>query len=148
MATTLENIQTDIKTAMKAKEKERLLTLRMFSAAIKNKQIELKERDKASEKIIIQVLKSEIKKRKDAAEIYRRGERVELAEKEETEIKILEKYLPEQMSEADIKIIIEKIVTDAGENPDFGQIMGASMAKTKGQADGNVVSKIVEEILN
>ncbi len=148
MDTTIEKIQADIKVAMKARDKAKLLVLRMLTSAIKNKQIELKNRDEVSAELIIQVLKSEIKKRRDAAETYRQGERAELAKKEEMEIKILEEYLPEQMSQAEIKEIVKQIVgTEQCSVQNFGAIMGQAMAKTKGQADGTVVSQIVKEML-
>ncbi len=146
MAVTIEKIQADVKIAMKARDKDGLLVLRMLTSAIKNKQIEIKNREEVSEELIVQVLKSEIKKRRDAAEAYRTGERAELAEKEEAEIKILEEYLPEQMSQAEIKEIVEAVITEAGDKTNFGQVMGQVMAKTKGQADGTVVSQLVKKI--
>ena len=148
MAITIEQIKDDIKNAMKARDEAKLLVLRMLTSAIKNKQIELKNREEVSEELIIQTVKSEIKKRRDAAETYRQGERAELAEKEETEIKILEEYLPEQMDEVKIKKIIKEVIASIGDGANFGQVMGQAMARTKGQADGIVVSKIVKEVLS
>ena len=137
---------------MKARDEARLLALRMLISAIRNKQIEIKKRDEAGEELIIQVVQSEIKKRRDAAEAYCQGGREELAEREEAEIKILEKYLPEQMSEAEIREIAKEIAEArraASDNsqPNFGAIMGQVMGRCKGKADGTTVSRIVKEIL-
>jgi uncharacterized protein YqeY len=147
MVITLEKIQADLKSAMKAHDEVRLMVVRMLVSAIRNKQIEVKQRDEASEELIVGVIKSEIKKRRDAAETYRQGQRPELAEKEESEIKVLEDYLPEQMSEDEIRLTVEAVIAEAGDKANFGQIMGQVMGRTKNQADGTVVSRIVKDIL-
>lgn len=143
-------INQDLKQAMIGKKELELSVLRMLISALKNKQIELKNREDMSDEQVIEVVKSEVKKRKDSIEAYKAGDRNDLVEKEEAEIKILEKYMPEQMSEAEVEKIVAEVVAGM-ENPSpavFGQVMGQVMAKVKGQADGAVVSTAVKKILN
>ena len=118
---------------------------------MKNKKISLGSGGKGdlSEEQIIEVVSGEVKKRKDSIVFYEEGGRKELAEKEQEEIKILEKYLPEQMSEEELEKEIKKIISSLGEvsAKDFGRVMGAIMPKFKGKADGNAVTAIVKKIL-
>lgn len=139
----------EIKTAMKAKDQERLSVLRMLNAALKNKKIELGNKEELGEEDAVAVLKSEIKKRKDSIESYKAGNRQDLVDKEEAEIKVLEEFMPEQMSEDDVRAVVQVVVDELKPNgpQDFGKVMGASMAKLKNQADGQVVSKAVKELL-
>lgn len=144
----IEQVNDDLKAAMKAREALRLSTLRMFSAALKNKQIELKA-DKIKNGQAVQVLKNEIKKRQDAITAYRAGQREELAQKENEEMEILKGYLPAQLDEASIEAKAREVVSGLGDvgSGDFGRVMGAVMARVKGQADGNMVSRIVKRVL-
>ena len=87
------------------------------------------------------------KKRRDAAQMYKDGGNEEAAEKELSEAAIIDAYLPEQMSEADIAAIVDDVIAGMDE-PNMGQVMGQVMGRCKGEADGNVVSKIVREKLN
>ena len=95
------------------------------------------------------VLKSEVKKRRDSITAYTEGNRKDLADHEKKEIEILDKYLPEVMSEEDVEKIVKDVISEQGEATmaDFGKIMGLAMGKTKGQADGNVVSSMVKKLL-
>ncbi|MCK5357549.1 MAG: GatB/YqeY domain-containing protein, partial [Elusimicrobiales bacterium] len=98
----------------------------------------------------IQIIKSEIKKRKDSITAYTEGGRTDLAKKEEAELETLSKYMPEQMSEEAVNEVVKKIVSgldDAGPT-DFGRVMGQAMKELKGQADGTVVSEAVKKALN
>lgn len=151
MATLSEQINEDLKTAMRAKQVEKISTLRMLISAIRNKEISLRAGEKVAleDDKIIEVIKSEIKKRKDSAEAYEQGGRSELAEKEKTEIEILNKYLPEQMSEEEVERIAAATIAEFGEvtMKDFGKIMGEVMKKAKGKADGNMASAAVKKIL-
>ncbi len=146
-----EEILSDLKQAMIAKQELKLSVLRMLSAALKNKKISLGSggNDDLSEEQIIEVISSEVKKRKDSIVFYKKGGRKELAEKEKEEIKILEKYLPEQMSEEKLEKEIKEIISSLGEvsAKDFGRVMGAVMPKFKGKADGSAVTAIVKKIL-
>lgn len=134
--------------ALKNKDKLTSSVLRMLLADIKNLSIEKKE--DLSDEEVQAAIKSAVKKRKDSIESYQAGGRDELAKKEEDEMKILEGYLPEQMSEEKIVKIVKEVIDSMGEvsQADFGKVMGAAMGKLKGQADGNLVSKVVKENLS
>ncbi len=139
-------ITDDLKRAMKVKDELSLSVLRMLSSAIKNKEIVLREKNaELKSEGIIDVVKSEIKKRKDSVSAYEAGGRSDLAEKEKNEIKILEKYLPEQLSDEEIEKTVKEIV--ASGNTDFGKVMGQAMGKLKGKADGSKVGEIVKKVL-
>jgi len=147
----LQQINDDIKQSMRNKDSETLSVLRMLVSAINNEAIVLKKKDEGLNKEEeLKILKREAKKRKDSIEQYNAGGREELAEKEKKELEILNKYLPEEMSEDEVRKIVEEVVAGMDEvlPSQFGQVMGQVMAKTKGQADGGVVSKVVKETLN
>ena len=145
-------INQDFLTAFKNKQATVVSVLRMLKAALTNKEIEKKmpKGQNLPDEEVVAVIKSEIKKRKDSIEAYGAGQRADLIEKEEAELKILEKYLPEQMSEEEIKkIVLETISEIKPAGPaDFGKVMGQVVKKTKNQADGQIVSRIVKEELN
>ena len=147
MVKLLEKINQDLVLAMKSKDALTTSTLRLLIAATRNKEITLREAGKAelTDEQIIEVVGSEIKKRKDAIEAYVQGGRQELADKEANEIKILQKYLPEQMSDEELKKIIKEIIASGADN--FGKIMGQAMAKVKGKADGAKVGEMVKKLL-
>ena len=132
---------------MMAKDAETLSTLRMLIAAARNKEITLRKDGQAelTDEQIIEVVASEIKKRKDSVEAYTAGGRQELADKESAEIKILEKYLPEQMSDSELEKVVKEVI--AGGATDFGRAMGQVMGKVKGKADGNKVGEMVKKLL-
>ncbi len=143
-----QQIITDITDAMKAKDELKLSVLRMLKAAIMN--YEVSGADKvADDDTVIKLIKSGIKQRKDASEGFKKGGNEEAAQKELNEIKILEKYMPEQMSEDEVKKNVQETIDQLSAGPsDFGKVMGMAMGKTKGLADGNVVSGMVKELLN
>lgn len=160
-----EKIQQDLKTALKEKKELELSVLRMLNNAIlikekikryqKSKQNpKLKEKDlekesNLDEQEIIEVISSEIKKRKEAIFLFEKGKREDLLEKEKKELEILERYLPEQLSEEEIKDLVQKTIEKIGakEIKDMGKVMKELMPKIKGKADASLVSKIVKEIL-
>lgn len=146
-----EKINQDFLTAFKAKQDTEVSVLRMLKASLTNKEIEKKlpKGDKLSDDDILAVIKSEIKKRKDSSLSYSQAGRNDLSEQEDKEVVILDKYLPEQMSEDEVKNIIVQVIKETGASgpADFGKVMGAVMVKTKNQADGQIVSKIVKEEL-
>lgn len=152
MSAAENKIKDDLKQAMIAKNAEIVSVLRMLISALRNKEITLRKGEAAelTDDQVMEVVKSEIKKRKDAAETYRTGNRPELAEKEESEVKILEKYLPEQMSDEDLEKIVREVIAGMGAvtQADFGKVMGQVMAKAKGMADGNKVSAMVKKVLS
>lgn len=156
-------IQEDLKKGMKEKNELAVSVLRLVLAAVLNKEKEkryrlskagAKEEDLAKEseltdEEIIEVISSEGKKRKEAILEYEKGKRQDLAEKEKKELEILKKYLPEQISEEEIKKIAEEAVKKVGakEPKDMGRVMAELMPKVKGKADGGSVSKIVKDLL-
>ena len=141
----LNQIESDYQQALKARNHNVVNTLRMVLAALKNEVINKKA--ELSDEEIVKVLKSEIKKRNEAFTEYEKADRMELANKEKEELLILEKYLPEQLGEEEIKKIVDEAVAELGEDANFGQIMGKVMPKLQGQADGNLVKQIVEQAM-
>lgn len=150
-----EKIQKDLNEALKSKEELKTSVLRLLSAVILNKEKEkrykLKKEEDAplTDEEILEVVSSEVKKRKEAAELYEKGARPELAEKEKKEIEILKGYLPEQLSTEELTKLTKEAIEKVGakEFKDMGKIMGVLMPQIKGRADGNAVSQIVKELL-
>lgn len=138
----LDKIKDDMKVAMKAKEQATLSTLRMLLAKAKDTRIE-KGEDLTDEEMV-SVVQSCIKSRRQSVEMFEQGARPELVEKEQNEIKILEQYLPQQMTEAEIEGLVDQAIADTGASTkrDMGKVMGAIMGKYKGQVDGKVVQQI------
>ena len=137
--------------AYKNKEEMRVSVLRLLKSALANKMIEKKMAKDAilADDEVIAVIKSEMKKRQDSVESYKQGGREDLADKEAREAEILSEFLPEQMSEDQVREIVKAVIAELGATAgDFGKVMGAAMAKTKGQSDGTVVSKLVKEELS
>lgn len=142
-----EQIDADLKAAMIAKDQTTLDTLRMLRARIKNEEI-AKGKDSTDEDII-SILGSEVKKRKDSVTAYTQGNRPELAEKEQSEITVLQKYLPAQLSEQEVtQIITEALAGQTFQASEFGKAMALVMPKLKGKADGFLISKILKEKLS
>lgn len=158
-----EKIDQDFKDAFKTKQEARTSTLRLLLASIKNKELEKRTKLSKSEPLeklgelsrledeeIIQVVSSELKKRKDSIEQYQKAERQELVKKEQKEIGVLSDYMPEQMGEEEILKLVKEAIQKTGASgmADLGKVMGALMPQVKGKADGNLVNKIVREELN
>ena len=133
----------DIKQAMRSGEKSRLTTLRMASAAVKQREVD--ERIEADDSVVLGVIEKMIKQRRESAEQYRAGNRPELAETEEAEIEILEPYLPEALSEAEINDQIDEAIAATG--ADGMQAMGAVMARLKPQLQGRADMKTVSGLV-
>jgi len=157
-----EKIEQDFKEAFKAKEEARVSVLRLLLAAIKNRELEkrtklsksepaekLSELSKLTDEEIISVLSGEVKKRKEAIDQYKQGGREELAQKEKIEMEILAAYLPEQMTEEEIKKLAKEAIEKVGASgvSDLGKVMKVLMPLVKGKTDGNLVNKIVKEEL-
>ena len=143
-------ISTDLKLAMKNKDVLKVSVLRMLIAAFNNEAINLMKKDEGlSDEEAIKVLKKEAKKRKDSIEQFTAGNRPELAAKEEAELAVIQKYLPAEMSEEDLKKIVTEVIAEMGEvsSSQFGLVMKNVMAKTAGKADGGMASKVVKEVL-
>lgn len=140
-----EDIQRDLVAAMKAKAEAELSVLRMLRAAVKNKEIDLRKEVLADEEIV-GIVRTMTKQQHEAIEQFRAGGRADLVEKAEGEIRILEKYLPAQMSEEEVrKVVVAKAAGASAK--DYGRVMGEVMKELKGKADGAVVGKILKEIL-
>ncbi len=143
--TFLERINQDITAAMKAKEAERLSTLRMVKTALKNKEID--KMAALTDDEALKILQSLVKQRRDSVEQYTQGGRPELAAKEAAEIKMIEAYLPAALDEAAIAGIVEATIAELGATSakEMGQVMKAVMVKLAGQTvDGKVVSQLVK----
>jgi len=135
---------------MKAGQEFEVGVFRFLLASLHNKEIEKKGKgleSTLSDDEAIEVLSREAKKRKEAIEAYEKGNRTDLAQKETKELEIIEKYLPEQLSEEEIEKIITAAIkkTGAVTVKDFGKVMGEAMKELKGKADASLVSKIVRK---
>jgi len=146
-----QQIENDLKDALKSGEKERAGVLRFLISYLKNYQIEIKAKDKEflEDSDALAVVRRQIKQRKESIAEYEKGNRPELAEKEKKELAILESYAPAQMDEGKIREIVKakKEVLGITDKLGFGKLMGAVMQETKGQAEGDAVKKVVEEEL-
>ena len=135
------------RSALKNHEPETLMTLRMFLASVKNREIEKQAKgEEVSEDDVMAVLKSEVKKRRDAINEFQKGGRQELADKEAREMAILEKYLPAEISDEEIEKILQPLVAGASA-ADFGRVMSAAMKAVAGRASGDRVSAMVKKLL-
>ena len=143
-----EKLQQDIKDALKAGDSKKRMVLGMVLSAIKNKEIE--KMGELSDDDVIAVISTEIKKRKDSVEQFEKGGRPELAEGEKQEAEMLMAYMPEQMSEEDVRNEVKKTISQTGakDMKEMGKHIGAVMAKVKGKADGTMVSRMVKEELS
>ena len=142
------DIQNDMKTAMRAGDKERLGTIRMVLAAIKQREVDTRE--DVSDTDVLQLLEKMVKQRRESAEQYRSGERPELAEREEREIEFIRVYLPEPLSDEDLQALIAEAIATAGATSmkDMGKVMGLVKAQAQGRADMGKVSAAVKERLS
>ncbi|WP_368252072.1 GatB/YqeY domain-containing protein [Enterococcus sp. 2201sp1_2201st1_B8_2201SCRN_220225] len=145
--TLLSTLNADMKTAMKAKDKERLAVIRMLKASLQNEEIKVGHELNADEELTI--LSREMKQRRDSLAEFEKAGREDLSEKVKIEIAIVEKYLPAQLSDEEIRQIVAQAIADtnATSPSEFGKVMGAVMPKVKGKADGNQVNAIVKELL-
>jgi uncharacterized protein len=137
--TVLEQVQHDVKDAMKAREKERVHALRLIAS-----ELQKAEKDQSGDEV--QVLQRERKRRLEAAEAYRDGGRDEQAESEEREAEIIASYMPEQLSDEQLEAIVGDAVAETGASSpqEMGRVMALVMPKVKGQADGKRVSAAVK----
>lgn len=144
-----EQIKQDLIGAMKSGDSVSLAVLRMTQSAIKKAEIDVLKAD-ATDEDVVKVVGKEIKMRKDSVVQYEQAGRPELAEKEKAEIAVLEKYLPEQMGEEEVRKIVETAITQTGAQSaqDMGKVMAAVMPKVAGKADGAIISRIVKDLLS
>ena len=144
-----EQIPEDIKTALRNKSTLELSVLRMLQSALKNKEID-KNKEELTDDDVISVVGAEIKKRRDAVNEFEKVNRQDAADQEKAEIEVLMKYMPQQMSEDEIRSLVNKTVEETGAESmkDIGILMKVLMPQVKGKADGSVVNRIVREILD
>lgn len=137
----------DMKTAMRAKDQVSLSTIRLINAAIK--QFEVDERTEADDAKVISILTKMVKQRKDSAKIYTEADRQDLADKENVEIEILNRYLPQMMSAEEIKTVVEAAIAETGASgmADMGKVMGVLKTRLAGKADMGEVNKVLKAAL-
>ena len=145
--TTTERIRADLTASMKARDTERTMTLRMIQAALQNEQIA--KGSEFGEEDAIAVLGRAAKQRNEAIEQYEKAGRQDLADKEAREREIITAYLPAQLSDAEIEVIVKESIAllGADSRKDTGRVIGAVMGKYKGQVDGKVVQAIAGKLL-
>jgi len=143
-----EKLLLNMKEAMKSKDSVKLGTVRGVISAVKNQEIDLKK--ELSEEEILTIVSREVKKRKEAAVLYEKGNRPELKDKEIQEMKILQAYLPEQVSEKDLRRRIQEVIAETGAEgmKDFGKIMKTLVPEYKGKADNSLIKELANEYLN
>ena len=143
-----ERITEDMKAAMRASEKERLLTIRMVQAAIKQREVD--ERVVLDDAQVIAVLEKMVKQRRESIAAFEQGGRADLAEKEKSEIALLQVYLPTQLSATEVDALIKEAIATTGATSmkDMGKVMGAVKAQAAGRADMGAVSASIKAALS
>jgi uncharacterized protein YqeY len=147
MGEVADTLSTQIKEAMKSGDRTRLATLRMLSASVKNREVEVGH--ELTEEEFVEVVGREVKRRKEAAEAYKGAGRPELEERERDEQTILETYLPEQLSEEEVSKVVDEAIaaTGASDPKEVGKVMAHVMLKHKGRVDGSTVNRLARERL-
>ncbi|MFP4497516.1 MAG: GatB/YqeY domain-containing protein [Vulcanimicrobiota bacterium] len=142
-----EQLLNDMKTAMKEKDKVKLAVIRMLRSSIKNMEIDRKS--EFDDDQVLEVIQKEIKKRKESIDGFKKGDRQDLVDKEEAEMKILYDYLPSQASDEEVKAVVKEIVDSLpdGARINMGMIMPRALEKLKGRADGKRISFFAKEFL-
>lgn len=144
----VEKIDSDLKKAMKDKDQNRLSALRMLKADIESLSIQ-KKRGELKDEDIIKLIRGRIRKHKDSIEQFEKGARGDLVENEKGQLGVLERYIPEQLSQQELEKMAKEAVSETGASSkaDMGKVMKAVMEKAKGRADGKAVSQIVASLL-
>jgi len=142
-----EQIRADLTESMKARTAERTSTLRMLQAAVKNEQISAGH--ELSDEEAMAVIRKGIKQRQDSVEQYTKGNRPELASKEQAEIEILKSYMPAELSESELESGLREIIASTGaqSKKDMGKVMKEATARYKGRAEGKKIQEIVSRLL-
>lgn len=143
-----ERLQQEIKSAMLAKDSERLNALRMLKSAVGYAQIE-KKTDALSDPDFMAVVQREVKKRRDAAEQYTAGGRPDLAAKENAEVAVLQSFLPQPLTPEELESLVRAVIQELGatDKKQMGAVMKAVQAKAAGRADGKAISTVVARLL-
>ncbi len=144
----LERLNFDMKQAMKNKEKDKLGVIRMIKAAIQNESI--KAGHDLSQEEELTVLSREVKQRKDSLHEFEKADREDLVEKIRTELKYVELYMPQQLSEEEVSEIVKQAIAEVGASSkaEMGKVMSVIMPKVKGKADGSLINKLVQQHLS
>ena len=142
-----DQLTQDMKTAMKQKEQIRLSIIRLVRSAIKNREIELGK--ELEDDDVLKVIATLIKQHKDSIEQFEKGGRIDLVEKEQAELDILETYLPKQLTEAELSALVQETIRELGATSakEIGKVMKALMPKIQGRADGKLVNQLVKDQL-
>ena len=142
-----DTIQSDMYAAMKSGDKHKTGTLRVALSTLKDKKIE--KREDLTDVEAIKIIQNLVKQRKEAADIYKENGRNDLMENENAELKILNAYLPQMMSEDDLRTLVKKVVEDIGASnlSDIGKVMPEVMKQSAGKADGKMAQSIVRDLL-
>ncbi len=143
-----EQLSQDLISAMKSKDAEKVSTLRLLISAIKYKEVDKKS--ELSDPEVIEVISKQVKTHKESIEAFKAGNRPDLVAKEESELKLLQSYLPAQMGDGEVRDLVTKKLEELrnqGQTVDFGTLMKSSMADLKGKVDGSLVKRVVEECL-
>jgi len=148
----IDRLNEDLKAAMRAKDKVRLRTLRSLRSALKNKEID--QRQEGAETVLseqdqLAVLRKQANQRKDSIEQYEEAGREDLVQKEREELAVLEEYMPEQMSDDELRDRLQAIIDDVGASSmgDMGPVMGRAMSELRGRVDGSRVQEMVQQLL-
>lgn len=143
-----DQINEDMKAALRAKETVKLGALRMLRAQLKDHQIELGR--ELTDEDVISVLTNAAKKRKESIEMYEKSDRTDLLENEKKELEVISAYLPKQLDASEIEDIVSGIIAEVGASSvqDIGKVMGPAMKQLKGRADGKLVQEIVRKKLS
>lgn len=144
----LDTLNSDLVAAMKSKDKEKLAVLRMLKTALTNERIKLGHDLTSADEI--NVLSSQVKQRREAVTEFRQAGRDDLADQNEAEIKVIETYLPKQLSVDEINALVDEVIKNVGatSKADFGKVMKTLMPQVKGKADGSLVKQVVQSKLN
>lgn len=144
-----EKLRQDLKSAMQAKNAERVSTLRMLFAAVKNREIEERKKDGLGDEEILEVVVKEAKKRKDAILEFESAGRAELAATEKMELEILQEYLPAELPDEEVRRIVQGGIREIGgaDPKKFGELMKVIMPTLKGRASGDRITRIAKEEL-
>ncbi len=146
-----QQLKDELKQAMLARDVTKTSVLRMLISALGYYEIQKGGAGyEATDEDVMAVIQKDVKQRRDSVEQFKAANRPELVEKEEKELAIVQKYVPEQMGEDEVKSLVQKAIeqTGAASPSDMGKVMGALMPQTKGKADGSLVSRLVKEALN
>lgn len=150
MTTTLrDNIASDLKIAMKGRDKLRLETLRTLRAQLMEREIAKRGKGDLTSEEEISVVQTAVKKRRESIEMFQKAGRIDLVDIESKEIEIIQEYLPEQLSADEVEITVRRIMGEAGLSTaaDFNKLMPAAMKELKGRADGRLIQELVRKLL-